>query len=169
MGNSKSVARDRDALCYALCTHARGCPWSCKEFEDIYCTDSQSATRGKDVRRSCERESLASLLSDQVGACLVATRVASRQRPVPGEHKDRHDHPCEHGEDADSSRQAARQICMPGRSGLCTPANTRKDPSRKTRLTKGCACASLRQEDVGRDIERRQFHASRRVIYSVRG
>jgi hypothetical protein len=70
------------------------------------------------VRRSCERESLASMLSDQVGTCLVGTRVASRQRPVPGEHKDRNDHPCEHGEDADSSRQAARQICMPGRSGL---------------------------------------------------
>jgi hypothetical protein len=39
------------------------------------------------------------------------------QMPAPGSH-------------------TARQIYIPGRLGLCTPANTRKDPSRKTRLTK---------------------------------
>jgi hypothetical protein len=45
-----------------------------------------------------------------------ATRVSSRQRLVPGEYKDRHDHPCGIGEDVDSSRQVEWRIYTPDRA-----------------------------------------------------
>lgn len=102
---------------------------------DTYCTGIQSVSPGKGVRQSCVRELLSSLSLGPLAACSVATRVSSRQRLVPGEHKDRHDHPCGIGEDVDSSRQAERRICTPDRSELCTPASTRKGPSRETGLT----------------------------------
>jgi hypothetical protein len=87
----------------------------------------QSVSPGRGVRQSCVRELLSSLSLGPLAACSVATRVSSRQRLVPGEHKDRYDHPCGIGEDVDSSRQAERRIC--------TPASTRKGLSRETGLT----------------------------------